>query len=274
MHPWLSKMVVFCLAGTLLAGTLGGCRRSDVVAVDPENPNSPQYPYLAHEFALLQLAVDDIQELEKKKQYGKIYDDYASDEFRKNTTRRHFLVMANCTEEHLGSLTEYDDDHFGFNRNRMPAENQPALDSITRYVQREKKGQVREQMIFSGDGIHFKLNGLYWISEDKHFLQCMQEAEKIAVRTAREAQPPHQEKQAPASKAAVEIPSSKPGGAKPAPAVEVKPASTAASQPSRKPAVQGSAAPQTPETDSRATKPAQKKPEPSNTEEPAENPAD
>ncbi len=163
----------------LMLATLSGCR-SDVVKVDPKNPKSPKYPYLAHEFALLQLAVDDIQELERKKQYGKIYDDYASDNFRRHVSRRKFLVMANCTEEHLGELSEYDDSNLSFNRNQMPDKNKPALDSITRQVTRSKSGQVQEQLVFASDGLHFKLNGLYWISDEDHFLKCIQQADKLA----------------------------------------------------------------------------------------------
>ena len=164
------------IAATLM---LGGCHGDDIVKVNMEDPDSPKYPYMAHEFALLQLAVDDIQGMEQKKQYGQIYDKYASPELQKYVSRRQFMIMSNCTEQNLGAINEFDEDNLSFNRNQKPEKGRPAIDSITRQVKR-KRGIMREQLVFTSDGVKFKLNGLWWISDNKQFQKCITAAQKAS----------------------------------------------------------------------------------------------
>jgi hypothetical protein len=43
---------------------------------------------------------------------------------------------------------------------------------------------VDEQLVFIPSGFNFKLNGLYWISKDKIFLQCIADSPQIEANTA------------------------------------------------------------------------------------------
>lgn len=172
---------------------LGGCR-SDKVTVNKKDPHSPQFAYRLHELALLQLAADDIQELEKKKQYGGIYDKYGSAAFQKSTNRRLFLVMANCVENHLGGLIEYDRNDLGFRREILKGHPGKPLDILTREVQR-MQGPVEEHMVFVPNGINFKLNSLYWVAKDKQFLQCIADSPAVELSTRPE-QPGGEQEQA------------------------------------------------------------------------------
>ncbi|HEY9745790.1 MAG TPA: hypothetical protein V6C99_06190 [Oculatellaceae cyanobacterium] len=175
-----------CISGLAILSTC----RSDRITVTPEDPRSPKYAYRLDELALLQMAADDILNLERKKQYGTIYDEYTSRDFRKNVSRRRFLIMSNCVETYLGELQEFDSNDLSFNRHTLPGYKQP-LDVLTRHVQR-KRGFVDEQLSFISTGFNFKLNGLYWISKDKMFLQCIADSPKIEANTAPmpEAPPP------------------------------------------------------------------------------------
>lgn len=176
------------LALILLSLGLAGCR-SDRVSVDKDDPYSPKYAYRKDELALLQMSADDIQELERRKQYGTIYDDYASQSFRKNVGRRQFLIMANCVESFLGDLEEYDRNDIGFRRENAKAnsgkskDGQSFVDVLNRKVQRSLGG-IEEQMVFVPNGLGFKLNGLYWISKDKLFLRCIRESGRLDAQTS------------------------------------------------------------------------------------------
>lgn len=167
-----------------LACVLSGCR-ADHVVVNPKDPKSPQYAYRLDELALLQMSADDIQELERSKQYGKIYDDFGSDAFKAGLTRRRFLIMANCVETHLGGLQEFERNDTGFIRRFQRIANTKrtrSLDTLRREVDRTHL-TIFEQMIFTTDGIHFKLNGLYWIAKSKPFLQCIADSPRLEAET-------------------------------------------------------------------------------------------
>lgn len=185
----LSKSAVI-LALLFVLASVSGCR-SDRIAVDKKDPNSPQYAYRKDELALLQMVADDIQELERKKQYGTIYDDYASDAFRSGIGRRQFMIMANCVESFLGDLEEYDRNDIGFNRqfdkNKKPPEKH-FVDVLNRKVQRAL-GSIEEQLAFVPHGLGFKLNGLYWIAKDKAFIACMRESGPLDAATAPKTEP-------------------------------------------------------------------------------------
>lgn len=174
-------MLLVCLLG------LSACR-SDRVSIDPKDPDSPQFAYRKDELALLQMAADDIQELERDKRYGAIYDDYASDNFRKSVGRRQFMIMSNCVESFLGDLQEYDRNDIGFRRefikDKNGRENQREfVDVLNRKVQRVL-GSLEEQLVFVPNGLSFQLNGLYWISKDKPFLECVAQSGRLDAETA------------------------------------------------------------------------------------------
>ncbi len=153
---------------------LASCH-SDRVAVNPKDPQSPQFAYRQDQLALLSMLADDIQDLERKKQYATIYDDYTSQEFKTGISRRRFLVISNCVETYLGGLEEYDPHDLGFRREMLKTGHDQFLDVLNRKVKRIM-GPIDEQMVFVPDDLNFKLNGLYWIAKDKLFLQCVAES--------------------------------------------------------------------------------------------------
>lgn len=184
-HPLALGLAVL----VLISFSLGGCR-SDKVTVDAKDPNSPQFTYRKDELALLQMSADDIQELERKKRYGTIYDDYASDSFKKGVGRRQFMIMANCVESFLGDLEEYDRNDVGFRREFLKDKGGSKgkletayIDVLNRKVQRAL-GSIEEQLVFVPNGLSFQLNGLYWIAKDKSFLRCMAQSGQLDVQTA------------------------------------------------------------------------------------------
>jgi hypothetical protein len=162
---------------------LTGCR-SDRVNVDPKDPDSPKYAYRLDELALLQMVADDIMELERKKDYGTIYENFASDGFKQGVSHRQFLIMANCVETNLGGLQEFNANEISFRREfvKQGAQQQP-LDVLNRHVQRIF-GRIEEQLVFVPNGVNFKLNGLYWIAKDKQFLQCIADSAQVERATA------------------------------------------------------------------------------------------
>jgi len=164
---------LFLISLSLSAVVLLGACRTDRVAVDRKDPRSPQFAYRLDELAMLQMAVDDIQGLEQDKHYGQIYDDFASPELKQETSRRRFLIWGNCAEIYLGGLEEYDRNELGFFREQF--KKQAPIDSIARTVHRSRY-IARERMGFVYDGIHFKLRNWTWITNDKPFLQCMEES--------------------------------------------------------------------------------------------------
>ncbi|WP_303674531.1 hypothetical protein [Vampirovibrio chlorellavorus] len=193
LNPLSAKKVSAVLfLGLLSVLCLAGCR-SDRVSVDPKDPNAPQYAYRKDELALLQMAADDIQELERNKRYGVIYDDYASEAFKKGVGRRQFMIMTNCVESFLGDLEEYDRNEIGFRREFLKdksgkADPQRFLDVLNRKVQRGL-GSMEEQLVFVPNGLSFQLNGLYWIAKDKAFLQCMAQSRALDAATAPKPEP-------------------------------------------------------------------------------------
>jgi hypothetical protein len=147
------------------------------------------------------MAADDIQELERNKRYGAIYDDYASEEFKKGIGRRQFMIMTNCVESFLGDLEEYDRNEIGFRREFLKDKSgkpdpQRFLDVLNRKVQRGL-GSMEEQLVFVPNGLSFQLNGLYWIAKDKAFLQCMAQSRELDAATAPKPEPAPEEAKQP-----------------------------------------------------------------------------
>ena len=164
---------------------LSGCR-NDRISVDTKDSHSPQYAYRLDELAMLRLAADNIQDLERKRQYTTIYNEYASDAFKKSVDRRLFLIMSNCVETHLGGLQEFDINQIGFRR-ETPKDaagrgGSSPLDVLNRQVLRAR-GSIEEQMVFVWSGFNFKLNSLYWITKDKQFLECIRTSAEVAAST-------------------------------------------------------------------------------------------
>lgn len=125
--------------------------------------------YREDEQILLKLATTDILELERQKDYGKIYDQYASQTLKRSLARRDFLKMGRCLEVTMGDLVDYQRDQWDFTRNKTE---HGTLDSTTRSVVRAS-GNVKEQLTYVREGIDFKLNAIYWSSTRKDFLTCM-----------------------------------------------------------------------------------------------------
>jgi hypothetical protein len=182
-RPWWAGSAALLLLLGLLPG-LAGCR-ADRVTVNPNDPKSPQYAYRLDELALLQMAADDIQELERQKRYGQIYDDFAGPEFKAGTSRRRFLIMANCVETYLGGVQEFDRGNTGFKRSFVKtaaSKKRRTMDILRREAQRDH-GPVAEQLVFTGNGVNFKLNSLYWFARDKSFLQCIANSARLEAET-------------------------------------------------------------------------------------------
>jgi len=180
-HRIAQHTALVVLACSLIG--LSACR-SDRVSVNAKDPNSPQYAYRLDELALLQMAADDIHEMERRKQYGQIYDEYGSDGFKKNVSRRRFLIMSNCVETHLGGIEEFNPNELGFRRKFVGGENSKNfLDVLNRKVIRIQ-GSIEEQLVFVPNGLNFRLNGLYWIAKDKQFLQCIANSPHLEAETA------------------------------------------------------------------------------------------
>ena len=150
--------------------------QSEYVSVDPDNPRSPQYAYRHDQLALLTLTTDDILTLEKEKQYSRIFDHYASTQLKHTLGRRRFMKISNCVETHLGGLTSYDSNNLGFQRT---IENGKPYDYIVKETERSE-GSTTEKLIFVSEGVDFKLYGLSWETENRHFLSCLQDARKAA----------------------------------------------------------------------------------------------
>lgn len=107
---WALSMVI---VGGLLgfgAGLLSGCR--DAQAPDAQG-------YREDERALLQIAAENLVELEIKKDYATLYDQYASKAFKQRVPARYFLKLTNCVETHLGAFLSYDRKSLRFKRERV-----------------------------------------------------------------------------------------------------------------------------------------------------------
>ncbi len=166
----------FALSGLalLLAVSFSACQ-SDHVSIDEKNPDAPRFAYRLDELALLQMTADDIMTLERAKNYGQIYDKYASADLQQSLSRRRFLIQANCVETQLGAMLEYDRNQLAFNRESrpVPGSRQPiVVDVLNRRVQRVMSG-LTEQFIFVREGLNFHLKALNWQSKDKSFMQCV-----------------------------------------------------------------------------------------------------
>lgn len=179
------KQVAMWLATAWLGvALLIGCKDKAPVAEGPAKT-----PYRKDELALLKIATDNIQAMEAAKQYGRIYDQYASKTLRDTITRRRFLMMTNCVEQELGDLVDYEE---GSDFTRR-SENGQALDMTRRTVRRTLEGKMREEFDFISTGAEYQLNGIYWITANKGFLDCIQNIssrqEKHAIKQQVEQKP-------------------------------------------------------------------------------------
>ena len=168
------RSVIPCLLACAIL--LAGCR-SSTISVNPQNKRTPQYPYRKDELALLQIATDDIFELEKTKDYSRIYDRYASADLKRTLGRRRFLKTTNCAETTLGGLMDYDKGNLGFTRT---TDKNRIFDSIVRDTDREE-GSLVEKLVFVQEGVDYKLYALYWDSKRKDFVACLNDARKITA---------------------------------------------------------------------------------------------
>jgi len=167
--PHIRSLGLF-LTGFVLLVSLAACR-GDKVSVDANDPMGPKYEYALHEFALLKLRANQVQELEKEKEYGQIYDELASPALKHRLSRREFLGQANCVETYLGSILEYERLNYSFERKRFGKSTQ---DIVSRRVKRINES-IWEQMAFVWIGDDFRLNQINWVSKGVGYQRCMEE---------------------------------------------------------------------------------------------------
>lgn len=201
----LMPSLLSLLLAAATAVPLTGCQKEPEKTASPgkAQANTPATPksisegndshYREDEKILLRLATTDILELERKKAYGKIYDDYASQNFKKNVSRRDFLRMGNCLELTMGDLVDYQRDQWIFNRK---ADKKGIYDNTVRSVVRSS-GNLKEQITYVMEGVDFKLNAIYWSSNRKDFLTCMKKVTQTMSRPSARPQTPEAATQAP-----------------------------------------------------------------------------
>ncbi|MBK8189311.1 MAG: hypothetical protein IPK79_02570 [Vampirovibrionales bacterium] len=157
---WALSMVI---VGGLLgfgAGLLSGCR--DAQAPDAQG-------YREDERALLQIAAENLVELEIKKDYATLYDQYASKAFKQRVPARYFLKLTNCVETHLGAFLSYDRKSLRFKRERVGA---ATRDALNLRVFRDN-GLLAEQFVFTPEGLSYKIDAFRWLSQRAEFLDCV-----------------------------------------------------------------------------------------------------
>jgi hypothetical protein len=195
-------------------------------------PTEPAPTYREDEKILLNLITTDILELERKKNYGRIYDNYGSRTFKASISRRDFLRMSHCLENTLGDLVDYDRRNWTFQRSKVK---NAIYDSTARPVVRSG-GNLTEEIIYVQEGVDFKLNALYWTSNRKDFLACMQTiAQTLTPPGTQTPKPAIAKDAAKADTAAADATAAKPNGEKTASSTtEQKPAKASATQPPQK----------------------------------------
>jgi hypothetical protein len=176
VRAWLAWTGCCLLASSLLL--LGGCRPFSQ-ADGSTQPAARQDPYRDDERWRLHMALEDILNLEQQKNYGRIYDLYTSQPFRRAVDRRDFLRMAQCTETHLGPVQHYDagDDH-PFHRKQGK---KGTFDTTLVRVQRGSS-LTDERFVFLLEGVDFKLSGLFWQSSNEGFIGCMKQVANLPSR--------------------------------------------------------------------------------------------
>lgn len=141
---------------------------SDAPVLVPENS------YREDERIMLRLVTQDILELEKKKEYSKVYEHYGSQDFKRNVSRRDFLRMTNCLEKTLGEINDFNRNDWKFIRQKANAK---IYDTTRRPVLRSG-GNLDEVITYVLEGVDFKLNAIYWSSDRKDYLACMRTVAK------------------------------------------------------------------------------------------------
>ncbi|MGE0201369.1 MAG: hypothetical protein AB7P76_10420 [Candidatus Melainabacteria bacterium] len=162
-----------CLPLLLLLVCLSGCR-PEVITVDAENPDTPQFAYRLDEVALLKLQADNVVAMEMAQDYDGIYDKLASEYLKQKTSHRDFLRTIRCVEEELGPVTGYDMDNYGFVREQKPGR---TIDILRREVHRTNESVI-EELHFSPEGPDMKLDGIFWSASRKGFIQCIRDLNK------------------------------------------------------------------------------------------------
>lgn len=146
---------------------LWGCQSNQ------STPNNlpPEEPYREDEQIRLKLFVEDLFQLEKSKQYGKLYDKYTSPAFQKSVSRRNFMRLSQCVETHLGELVDYERKKWQFQRKSSKGQ---VFHSIRLPVVRSS-ANLTEQFTMTADGLDYRLTGLYWLTKHKSYSDCIQQ---------------------------------------------------------------------------------------------------
>lgn len=131
----------------------------------------PPTPYREDEQLRLKLFVEDIFELEKSKQYGRLYDKYTSPAFQKTVSRRNFLRLSQCVETHLGELVDYERKDWQFHKKTAKG---TVFHSIRLPVVRSS-ANITEQLTMTTDGLDYRLTGLYWLTKHKAYADCIRQ---------------------------------------------------------------------------------------------------
>lgn len=149
--------------------------RPDHITVNPNDKKTPQFAYREDEFALLQVTLANLMDMETKKEYPRIYNEMTSHHFKKNVPLRVFLKITNCAEQYLGDVISYDRFNLGFHRQVVKGKE---LDTIRLQVERSE-ASIEETFSFEKEGlVDFKLSKIHWITDRKVFHTCMREASR------------------------------------------------------------------------------------------------
>ncbi|MEM0951960.1 MAG: hypothetical protein AAGI66_07440 [Cyanobacteria bacterium P01_H01_bin.74] len=161
---------------------LPGCRNDDVIAVNTNDKNTPQYAYRLDEIAMLELLTEEIFSAEKDKHYARIYSAFTAPSFKERVSESTFLSLTTCVEKHLGHLESYNPEEKGFYRKlkfNKATEKTIPYDIIKRNVFRFKE-TITEELVFEKSGLQFQLADLIWHTNNTALKTCFAKQQGFA----------------------------------------------------------------------------------------------
>jgi hypothetical protein len=178
----------------LSAGLTGGQKLFEKKGEQDLETDPAFSAYRPDQLVRLKVLANSIFGLERQQKYGEIYDDWVSQSFKKRVSRRQFLILTNCLEEHLGPLEEFDSTDFGFKHQSHQGQSYEVLQrKITR-----NGNDLSQRLVITMDALDYKLDGLTWLTNHEGFLNCVKHpADSL---TAKPMQPPAKGKPNPASR--------------------------------------------------------------------------
>jgi hypothetical protein len=160
--------VLVCVVVLSSVLCLTGCEQSPAKELDA---GTVQVSLRPDETERLKLLLDELLQLEQEKKVGVLYDDYASLELKNRIPRAVFTKTIYCGQQHLGSIQSWDKKTRQFSQKKL--KNKKLL-GVSVLVSRSNE-TLRERLVFVEEGIDFKLSGMYWLSNNKQYLQCLKE---------------------------------------------------------------------------------------------------